>query len=85
LVGGERVEIFNMSKRGPLYFEIPKVRPYFRTRFAQERIDHEGDLCTVIVEPNIPRVILAWQTSLMCNRQADLLDETLVVEKLGIA
>ena len=36
----------------------------------------------MIVEPNVPRVILTWQTSLICNRREDQLDETLVVEKL---
>jgi hypothetical protein len=72
-----------MSEQGTLSFQIPSVRLAFRTRFGHERIDHEGQLCTVIVEPNIPRVILAWQTSITCNRREDLLDETLVVEKLG--
>lgn len=83
LVGGERVDVLNMSERGALSFEIPKVRFTFRTRFGQERVDHEGQLCTVIVEPNVPRVMLVWQTSIICNRRADQLDETLVVEKFG--
>lgn len=84
LTGGERVEIINMSDSGELSFQIPKVRLGFRTRFGSERIDHEGQLCTVIVEPNVPRVVLAWQTSIIRNRRTDDLDETLVVEKLGI-
>ncbi len=85
LVGGERVDVLNMSENGALSFEIPLVRLSFRTRLGHERIDHEGQLCTVIVEPNVPRVILAWQTSITCNRREDELDETLVVEKLGIS
>lgn len=84
LVGGERVDVLNMSRDGALSFEIPKVRLSFRTRFGSERVDHEGQLCTVIVEPNVPRVALVWQTFLICNRRADQLDETLVVEKVGI-
>jgi hypothetical protein len=84
LVGGERVDVLNMSESGTLSFEIPKVQLSFRTRFGRERVDHEGQMCTVIVEPNVARVILAWQTSIVCNRRADQLDETLVVEKLGI-
>ena len=83
LVGGEHVDITNMSEHGTLSFQIPEVRLAFRTRFGHERIDHQGQLCTVIVEPNVPRVILAWQTSIICNRREDQLDETLVVEKLG--
>jgi hypothetical protein len=84
LVGGERVDVLNMSENGSLSFQIPKVRFCFRTRFGHERVDHEGQLCTVIVEPNVSRVILAWQTSIICNRRDDQLDETLVVEKLAI-
>ena len=83
-VGGEPVEDFNMSEKGALSFQIPKVHLSFRTRFGRKCVDHEGQLCTVIVEPNVPRVILAWQTSLVCNRRADQLDETLVVQKFGI-
>ncbi len=83
LAGGERVDVTNMSERGTLSFQIPTVRLAFRTRFGHERIDHDGQLCTVIVEPNVPRLILAWQASIICNRRADELDETLVVEKLG--
>jgi hypothetical protein len=84
LVGGERVDVLNMSEHGTLSFQIPKVRLAFRTRFGPERVDHEGQLCTVLVEPNVLRVMLAWQTSITCNRRADQLDETLVVEKLGM-
>ena len=73
-----------MSENGALLFHIPKVHLSFRTRFGRELLDHEGQLCTVIVEPNVPRVILVWQTSLICNRRADQLDETLVVQKFGI-
>lgn len=85
LVGGEPIGVTNMSEHGTVSFRIPEVRLAFRTRFGRERIDHEGQLCTVIVEPNVPRVTLAWQTSLICNRREDELDETLVVEKLGMA
>ena len=73
LIGGERVDVTNMSEQGTLSFHIPEVRLAFRTRFGPERIDHQGQLCTGIVEPNVPRVILAWQTSLICNRREDQL------------
>jgi hypothetical protein len=83
LTGGERIDVTNMSEQGTLSFQIPELRFAFRTRFDRERVDHDGQLCTVIVEPNVSRVMLAWQTSLVCNRREDLLDETLVVEKFG--
>lgn len=84
LVGGERVDVLNMSENGALAFALPRVQLAFQTRFGTTRTDHEGQLCTVIVEPNVSRVILVWQTALICNRREDQLDETLVVEKLGV-
>src|SRR5262245_46225213 len=60
LAGGERVDIHNMSEHGPLSFHLPKMQFSFRTRFGRERVEHEGQLCSVIVEPNVPLVILAW-------------------------
>jgi hypothetical protein len=81
LEGGEHVEVSGMSESGVLAFDIPKVKLGFRTRFGTKRVDHEGQLCTVTIEPNSARLVLAWQASLVCNRNADELDETLVVEK----
>jgi hypothetical protein len=81
LTGGERIEVVGMSESGTVAFDVPKIKLTFRTRFGRERIDHEGRLCTVIVEPNVPRVVVAWQTSLICNRRADELDETVVIDK----
>jgi hypothetical protein len=85
LVGGEPVTVRNMSPGGTLAFRLPDLRFAFRTALAGRRIDHDGQLCTVIVEPNVPRVVMAWQTSLVCNRQEDLLEETMVVERRGPA
>ena len=85
LLGGERVDVLNMSANGGFSFLLPKIRLGFRTRFGSKRVDHDGQLCTVIVEPNVRRVILAWQTWLVCNRRADQLDETLVVDKFAAA
>jgi len=70
-----------MSESGALSFHLPRIELAFRTRFGSERVDHAGRLCTVLIEPNRSRVVMAWQTSLVCNRRADELDETLVVEK----
>ncbi|MEO7206411.1 MAG: DUF2169 domain-containing protein [Steroidobacteraceae bacterium] len=85
LAGGERVELTNLSPRGRLAFNLPRIHPVFRTRFGSERIDHEAQLCTVILEPAEPRVIMAWQTVLVCNQRMDDLDETVVAEESYLA
>lgn len=81
LRGGEAVQLINLSRSGRLAFRLPRIYPFFQTYFGSERIEHRGQLCTVIVEPEIPRVVMAWQTSLMCNHRVDQLDATVVGEK----
>lgn len=81
LRGGEPVRLVNLSPHGPLQFELPRIHPTFQTRFGQERVEHRGQLCTVLIEPDHPRVVLAWQASLMCNHRVDELDMTVVGEK----
>lgn len=81
LRGGEAVELLNLTPAGRLIFQLPRVYPFFETRFGRKRVEHRAQLCTVIIEPDHPRVIMVWQTSLVCNRGADDLDATRVTEK----
>lgn len=81
LKGGEQMVLLNLSKQSRLVFSLPKIYPVFVTRFGKERVDHRANLCTVIIEPDIPRAIMVWQTSLVCNHKVDELDATIVMEK----
>jgi hypothetical protein len=81
LRGGERVDVLNMSPGGRLSFSLPRIELAFRTRLGGKRIEHAGQLSTVLIEPNRSRFVMTWQTTIVCNRRADDLDETLVVEK----
>ena len=52
------------------------------TRFGRDRVDHGARLHTVILEPDHPRVIMVWHTSLPCpNSRVDYLDRTVIFEK----
>lgn len=81
LRGGEPVELINLNPSGRLAFHLPRVYPFFETCFGRKKVEHRAKLCTVTIEPEHPRVIMVWQTSLMCNRGADELDSTIVTEK----
>ncbi|SAK72217.1 hypothetical protein AWB82_04414 [Caballeronia glebae] len=81
LRGGEPMRLLNLSASGSLSFRLPRVYPFFETRIGRERIEHRGRLCTVLLEPDVPRVIMTWQTSLVCNDRVDELDGTIVTEK----
>lgn len=81
LRGGEPVQLDNLSPHGQLRFKLPRIYPVFQTRFGHERVEHRSQLCTVLLEPDYPRVVIAWQTSLVCNYRVDELDMTVISEK----
>jgi hypothetical protein len=85
LRGGELVGLTNLTPGGMLRFALPKVYLTFSTRFDTGRgtrtEEHRGQLATVIVEPDYPRVIMVWSTSLTCRTDVDYLEETVVNEK----
>jgi hypothetical protein len=81
LRGGELVELENLTPAGRLSFALPKVSLRFRTRIDGRTVEHPGQLATVIIEPDHPRVILVWRSSLVVRTDGDYLDETIVSEK----
>ena len=84
LDGGELVELTNLTPNGALRFALPRVRLAFRTTFSTglgvRRVEHASRLATVIVEPDQMRVILVWQSVLVCRTDVDYLEETRVSE-----
>jgi hypothetical protein len=81
LRGGEPVVLTNLTPEGELSFTLPKLYFTFSTYFGRRSEEHRGRLATVIIEPDRPRVIMVWLTSLQCRSEIDYLDETVVREK----
>lgn len=81
LLGGERVQLKNLTPSGYLTFTLPKVWLMFTTHFGREQVEHSAQLHTVILEPDRPRVILVWCTLLPCHHKVDKLDSTVIREK----
>jgi hypothetical protein len=82
LRGGERVEIVNMTASGLLRCELPRIALGVTTRISGRHEEHAGRLTAVIVEPEVPRVMMVWQSSLMVPaRDVEYLDETTIREK----
>ena len=81
LHGGELVELNNLTPDGRLTFALPKVHLTFRTTIDGRREEHRSRLASVIVEPDLRRVMMVWQTSLKVRANVDYLEETLVREK----
>lgn len=67
LTGEEPVVLINLSPDGPLRFNLPRMDLGFTTRLGGSTIEHGARLHTVILEPDVPRVILIWHTALPCH------------------
>jgi hypothetical protein len=84
LRGGEPVELENLTPDGKLSFTLPKAYLRFRTHIDNRKVEHQGRLATVIIEPDHPRVVMVWQSTLTVRNETDYLDETIVSEKVRI-
>jgi hypothetical protein len=84
LRGGELVELKNLTPGGILRFHLPKIYLRFRTLIDGVNHEHDGRLASVIIEPDHPRVIMVWQSSLSVGTNGDYLDETTVSEKVRL-
>jgi hypothetical protein len=80
LSGGEIVELENLTPDGRLRFTLPRVDLRFSTRIDNRTEEHRGQLATVIIEPDFPRVIMVWQSVLAVRNDGDYLEETVVTE-----
>jgi hypothetical protein len=82
LKGGEAVELINLTPSGRVVFALPRLAFGFETTFkGGERVQHQGSLYTVILEPDAARVVLVWRTSLPCHPKVQSLLGTLVWQK----
>lgn len=87
LKGGEMVYLGNLTPSGYghdglLIFALPRIFPALTTQFYDGSVcDHRAVLCTVIIEPDFPRVSLVWQSTLPCHHRVNQLKHTTVSEK----
>ena len=81
LFGGEPVKLTNLTPTGGLWFQLPRVYLTFSTDVDGKWFEHRSRLVTVVIEPDFPRVILAWQTSLEVRQNCDYLNKTIIREK----
>lgn len=85
LRGGEPVVLTGFTPDQPIAFTLPEVHLGFRTLFERHSEAHEGRLHTVILEPELRRVSLVFQSCLPCQGRDHLLEQTIIYEKRRIA
>lgn len=62
--GGERIGITNMTPEGALLFDLPKLQLQLATEVRGRKREHGAHITSVIVEPDLRRVSVTWQSSL---------------------
>lgn len=77
-VGGEPVQLRNLTPGGGLEFVLPAVQPTFITTIDRQRVEHRGRLHTVLIEPDELRLQLVWHSSLACHGKTHLIRSTRV-------
>ncbi len=67
--GGEKVRLVNLTPQGRTGFRLPTVSmPVEFTDADRERTRQEAVLDTVIIEPDLERLLLVWRTSIPLKR-----------------
>ena len=81
LRGGEPVELLNLTPSGRLAFMLPRIAFRFETVFRRKpSVTHRGVLHSVILEPDVLRVVMVWQTALPAHADVLRLTETRVTQ-----
>jgi len=81
LRGNEMVELHNLSPDGLIRFSLPRIALGFRTRLGEKSVEHRANLHSVIIEPDVPRVIMVWHSMLPCHGKKYSLEGTSIFQK----
>jgi hypothetical protein len=81
LRGGEKVTLTNLTPAGELQFRLPRMALAFETKFGVESVRHSSTLHSVIIEPDLLRVMMVWQTTLPCHAKVLKLKQTIIRDK----
>mgnify|MGYP001240080151 CR=1 FL=1 len=80
-----RMSLVNLSPRGDLSFELPRVYLRFLTELSppakEARREHAATLNTIIADTDTHRLHMVWSTVLDCGRDVDHIVQTRVTEK----
>ncbi len=83
LGGDEQVTLYNLMPDTPVFsFNLPDLSFSFYSNIDSSVFNHNGRLSAVIIEPDIPRLMMVWQTHTDCQDVDHLVESTLVNYKM---
>jgi hypothetical protein len=68
-MGGEPVQVTNVSPDGPLRFRVPEVEVTVVFYIDGASVEKRCDLDTVVIEPDQRRLMLTWRAHAPCHRK----------------
>jgi hypothetical protein len=71
-IGGERVTITNASREGTLELALPAATVMATFHVDGRATEKPCDLDTVVIEPDLGRVMLTWRAHVRCHRKMKL-------------
>jgi hypothetical protein len=84
LVGGEQIVLYQLTPQGSLSFALPRLSFGFDTHFGAIRRFHEASLGTVVIEPELKKLRMVYQSGLRVGpRETDHLDFTVITMRTG--
>lgn len=79
LNGGEIVTLYNLMATNAIFrFTLPRISIECVTAMDRSILVHEGNLQTVIIEPDIPRLLMVWHTGIDCDNAEESVTRTTV-------
>lgn len=81
LKGNELVELYNLTLHGFMRFYLPGIVLGFSTKVSGETVCNRGNLHSVILEPDVPRVMMVWHMMLPCHGEKYALESTSIFQK----
>jgi hypothetical protein len=79
--GGEQVVLRNLTRSGEARFRLPSIKISVEiTNSAYERIKFEAALDTVLIEPDMDRLILLWRSSFPLKKNMHEIRQVVVGE-----
>jgi len=86
LIGGEFVELINLTVNGYAHFQLPKITFGFKTNFSDGSTQrHNAKLHTLLVKPDVQQYSIVWLSELPCHSQVNkLLNTKISIEDLAL-
>lgn len=81
LVGGERVELINLTPDSKLTFTLPRPQVTVDTFVDDLRLPQDLRLDRVVVEPDAMKLVMIWRAALNCRGNARRVKRTLISSK----